>query len=121
MFNTPVVGPPLLSLGESDTLFGLSISRTEIIMVALIFTLVFFYVTIKVYDIVKRKHWSERENRLKAVKYVLVRSQKPIEELESTDLIHNNLNTLYEYYGRSMDRCIQDLGDEFKEPEPAPK
>jgi hypothetical protein len=102
--------------GETDTLFGFSISRSEILILMLVIAGILFFIILKIYDVYKHRYWCERPNRVNAVKDVLYRCNKNIKELDKEDLIDNNLITLYEYYDRSVEKCVSDLCDEFKEP-----
>jgi hypothetical protein len=106
-----------LATGESDTLFGFSFSRSEILIIMLVIAGILFFIILKIYDIYKFRYWCQRENRVKAIGDVLNKCRKNIDELEKEDLIENNMITLYEYYDRSMDKCISDLYGEFKKPE----
>lgn len=114
MYGLPEQSFFYLTTGESDTPFGFSNARAGIIIAILVLAIILFYVTLKIYDMVKHKHWSERDNRIRAVKDLLHKSRKDIKELEGDDLISNNLVTLYEYYDRRMDKMVQDLGKEFE-------
>jgi cell division protein FtsI/penicillin-binding protein 2 len=102
-----------LTTGESDTPFGYSTSSAGIIIAILVVAIFLFYLTLKIYDMYKQKHWSERSNRIHAVRGLIRKIRKEFGELDSEDLISNDLITLYEYYERSMDKLVQDLGREF--------
>ena len=102
--------------GDSDTLFSFSVSRSEILIIMLVFAGIMFFIILKIYDMYKHRYWCQRPNRVKAVENVLNKCRKNIKELDKEDLIENNLITLYEYYGRSVDKCISDLCDDFKDP-----
>jgi len=102
-----------LTTGESDTPFGFSNSRAGIIMLILVVAIIIFFLLLKFYDMVKYKHWSDRNNRIAAVRRILNKNEKDFEELDSDDLISGDLVTLYEYYDRSMDLMMKDLGKDF--------
>jgi len=99
--------------GESDTLFNFSITRAEALILMLVIAGILFFIILKTYDMYKQRYWSIRSNRVSAVKKILNKSNKEIHELIQEDLIDNNLITLYEYYDRSVDKCISDLSGEL--------